>query len=90
MTKDLFKEERSGCRLQSFFSVKSLEPAGCTGAAAKTQKPGFSWMPPFLFHNTYPHACIHGSSEWPSCIHLFSVVALEDTMLVDGFPKRQT
>lgn len=42
MTKDLFKEERSGCRLQSFFSVESLGPGGCTGAAAKTQKPGFS------------------------------------------------
>lgn len=90
MTKDLFKEERPGCHLQNFFSVKSLEPEGCTEAAAKTQKPGSLLDPPSCFHHTHPQAHIQGSSEWPRCINLFSVVAPGLTVLVDGFPKRHT
>ena len=91
MTKDLVKEERSGCHLQNFFSVKSLEPGGLYRDCCKNPE---AWDSPRLptssFHHTHPHACIQGSSEWPSCINLFSVVAPGVTMLVDGFPKRQT
>lgn len=61
MTKDLFKEERSGCRLQNFFSVKSLEPEGCTEAAAKPQKPRSLRDSPLPASITHTHMLHPGS-----------------------------
>lgn len=88
MTKDLFQEDRSGCHLQNAFSVKSLESGGQTEAAAKSQKPGSlldSTPIPCQLHTHTP-----ASREWPSCTDPVSLVAPGITMLVDGFPKRQT
>lgn len=88
MTKDLFQEGRSGCHLQNAFTVKSLESGGQTEAAAKSQKPGslLDSPPPYPVTSTHTPA----SREWPSCTDPVSLVAPGVTMLVDGFPKRQT
>jgi len=72
MTKGLFKEERSGC-LQNFFSVKSLEPGGCTEAAAKTQKPGIlldSPLPPSITHTHMPASKVPVSGRVASIFSL--------------------
>ena len=73
MTKDLFKEERSGCHLQNFFSVKSLEPGGYTETAAKTQKPGIlldSPLPPSITHTHMPASKVPVSGQVASIFSL--------------------